>query len=345
MRGVLALLLTVAASADDGDLRCRLAEDEIAWLQRSVDGWVVVNRLLGADPRPLPHMVLFDRECTFELGATASPAATAPLRSALRLFGDPVTIHARTHGGEIALPGGKTLPPRPIAVAFPPPAEGGRPFFVLALPEIWREHVGHDDPHVVERILGVTLHEMLHTRQLPELRRRVDALAERWELPARFDDDVVQQRFAVRSGYADAFTAEVDLLWRAVFAARDEEAAALAARALEMAERRRTRFFAGDEAVYADLEALFLTMEGLAEWARFQFTRLRPDEPRGDREILEFLRGRDNDWSQEEGLAFFLLIDRFAAPDWRRRALGPEMASPFDLLREVPALRSRLSQK
>ena len=317
---------------------CALPAEDLAWLQKALDGWVVVNRLLDTRPLPLPHMVLFDGECAYELGAAAPPAGAAPLRSTLRVFDEPVTIHARAHGGTIVLPDGKELPPRPIAVAFPPP-EGGRPFYALALPAIWREHVGRDDPLVVERILGVTVHEMLHTRQLPELRRRVDELGERWELPPRFDDDVIQRRFAGRPGYAEAFAAEVGLLWRAVAATGDDEARSLAGRALEMAERRRERYFTGEEAVYGELEELFLTMEGLAEWARFHFTRLQPSEPREDAEILGFLRGRENDWSQDEGLALFLLLDRFAAPEWRRRALGPEMASPFVLLREAPALR------
>jgi len=39
------------------------------------------------------------------------------------------------------------------------------------------------------------------------------------------------------------------------------------------------------------------------------------------------MRGRGNEWDQDEGLALFLLIERFSV-GWIERMLGPDMVAP-----------------
>jgi hypothetical protein len=41
-------------------------------------------------------------------------------------------------------------------------------------------------------------------------------------------------------------------------------------------------------------------------------------------------------WSQEEGAGLFFLIDRLV-PGWKRRFFGPELPSPFEVLRAAVA--------
>ncbi|MEX2374254.1 MAG: hypothetical protein WD942_01545 [Dehalococcoidia bacterium] len=76
----------------------------------------------------------------------------------------------------------------------------------------------------------------------------------------------------------------------------------------------------------------FLNMEGVAVWAAFKLSQTNPafdigiENPTVDR--------RRNSWSQDQGLALFLLIDELV-PSWRDRVLGPELASPFELLEDA----------
>lgn len=127
------------------------------------------------------------------------------------------------------------------------------------------------------------------------------------------------------------FQTELDLLFRAVAATDARERDELAARALAVARERRERFFTGTDTPYAELEALFLNLEGAVEWVRYRHHLDRPEWPSDPAEIVAFLRGDDNDWVQDEGLALALLLDQ-VSPGWQDRLVGAEMASPFDLL-------------
>jgi hypothetical protein len=49
---------------------------------------------------------------------------------------------------------------------------------------------------------------------------------------------------------------------------------------------------------------------------------------------LDRIRHNRKWWSQEEGLALFLLVDRWM-PGWVSRVLSPEMASPVVLQEEA----------
>jgi len=238
------------------------------------------------------------------------------------------------------LPNGAQIPAEIMAVAMPGSAPTQDAFLVLALPELWRRHPqASQDPHLAVRIPSVALHEMIHTRQMLDLRRRVDALEARFDLPARFNDDVVEDRFGDSAEYRQMFFAEQDLLYRAVAQSDLKLSMALVAAAIPIAQRRRERFFIGNDEVYSALESVFLNMEGIAEWVRFKSHQADPEWPDADADIIAFLRGKENSWSQDQGLALVLLLDKMV-PDWKRLSLGPAMPSPWALLGDaVSAVR------
>ena len=232
------------------------------------------------------------------------------------------------------LPNGTRIPAEIIAVAMPGPA-GQDAFFVLALSELWRRHPqASQDPHLAVRIPSVALHEMIHTRQMADLQRRVHAIGQRFDLPAGFDDDVVEDRFGDSAEYRRMFFAEQDLLYGAVAESDLNRSITLVAEAISIAQLRRERFFTGSDEVYSELEALFLNMEGVAEWVRFKLHQADLAWPNADADIIAFLRGQENSWSQDQGLALVLLLDRMV-PDWKRKILGPKMTSPWVTLREA----------
>lgn len=338
--GVLAALLVVVSAAAPRPITapspCALPEADLAWVQEILDGWTLVTRdFLGIDPEPLPRMVLFDSVCAWDLGPERKGAkGREPAAATLRFGGGRVRPRGRPHEGRVRLPDGSEIPADVIAVAVP--YRGGEDaFLALALPELWKRRT--EDPHVEVRILSVALHEMIHTRQLPTLRRRVVTLGERYELPSAFDDDVIENRFRDVPGYRPMYEQERDLLYEAVAESHPARRDSLVGRALSIARERR-RSFMGDDEPYGEIEGLFLNMEGIAEWARFRYHRhhrARPGWPTSRTDVLRFLRGSENSWSQDEGLALVLLLEETAVPGWRERMLGPEMASPFDLLDPV----------
>ena len=81
------------------------------------------------------------------------------------------------------------------------------------------------------------------------------------------NDDVVQDRFGARPGYAAEYAAERDLFYQSAGAADDRAARdGLAAAADRMAQRR-ARWFTGGDALYAEADDVFLTLEGTGNWA------------------------------------------------------------------------------
>jgi hypothetical protein len=316
--------------------QCSLTDSDTRWIQGVLDGWARASRdFLEIDPNPLPRTVLFDSSCAWHLATeVGDPPGSTRIETPLRFGGRPVPVRALAHDGTVVLPNGARIPAEVIAVAMPHPGGEGA-FFVLALPDLWRRHPQvSQDAHLAIRIPSVALHEMIHTRQVPELRRLVSTIGDRFDLPAQFDDDAVEKRFRDSDEYRMMFVAERDLLYDAVAEMDLSRRKALVSEALSIAQRRRERFFTGDDEVYSELEGLFLNMEGIAEWVRFKHHQADPAWPNTDADIIAFLRGQENSWSQDEGLALSLLLDEMV-PDWKRQIFSPEMPSPLAILRDA----------
>lgn len=327
-----------SARADVGDPdACELSRVDRDWIQGALDGWARVStEVLGLDSVPEAWMVFYDRSCAWHLAAeTSGIPGSGPAGADFVLGERPLSVRVRPHDRGVWLPGGSRMPVREAAQAFPYGREGGGTgaAFVLALPEVWRERRPvADHPRLEAKMMGVASHELVHTLQLPHVARRVEELGERHRLPEDLGDDVVEERFGDDEAFREAYTGETDLFYRAVAESDDERARTLADSALERVRVREERFFTGDDTVYRRLDAIFLNMEGVAVWAAYRLSGMDPaydigiDEPAEDRSR--------NSWSQDRGLALFLLIDRWTS-GWQRRALGPEVPSPYALLEEA----------
>lgn len=337
--GLVAVLACVPRPEPSGVVtsQCRLAEADYRWAQDILDKWTRASRdYLEIDPDPLPRIVLFNSSCAWHLGAAVGePPRSIRLDTPLRVGGRSVPIQVVAHAGTVMLPNGAEIPSEIIAVAMPGPAARPDAFFVLALPELWQRHPqASQDPHLAIRIPSVALHEMIHTRQMSDLQRRVHAIGQRFDLPTRFDDDVVEHRFGSAAEYRSLFVAEQELLYGAIAESDLNRAIVLTDEAISIAQRRRERFFTGNDEAYSELEGLFLNMEGVAEWVRFKSHQADPAWPNADADIIAFLRGQENSWSQDQGLALILLLDRMV-PDWKRQILRPSMPSPWAVLRDA----------
>jgi hypothetical protein len=93
---------------------------------------------------------------------------------------------------------------------------------------------------------------------------------------------------------------------------------------------RRARYFGGADAMFGELEDLFLNMEGIASWAAYRAVRR---EVATDADAVAFIR-RAKSWSQDEGLALFLVIDRLL-PNWQSEMFADTPASAIVLLRRA----------
>ncbi len=330
-----ALVLQLAATASQppaGLVPCTFPPAEITWLQRALDGWEQVSRQsLRIDPAPLPWIVLFDASCVWHLSPDASPGADAlPVTTTLSFAGSPIPVRALSHKGTFLLPSGA-----PVSVEMKASTSLYRnsrgAFFVMAMPSVWQTKEV-SAPTRAEYLQGVFSHEMTHTRLLVGINRRVRELARKNELVYPITDDVIQAEFQRTNGFEAAFNRERDQFYRAALEPDPARQRDLTIKALELVRLRHARFFTGPTAAYAELESLFLTLEGLGQWAAYRLTRARAGGY--DVEVLRLVRDNRKYWSQDEGLALFLLVDAMV-PNWQSRIFAATPASPFALLEEA----------
>jgi hypothetical protein len=319
MRQIILGCAAVMASAGmsvaaPGGSTCTMAPQDHAWLEGALSAWQVSAGRLKLQPHREPTIIVFDSKCRFE-----------------RASGTP-SWQATAHSGSIALPDGETAPAQVTSFASSDDESGG-PYFVMALPSIWKAAnipISND----LKGLTGVFLHEFSHTRQIEPLASVFEAAEAKRKMPDDFGDDSLQKHFKADPAFAAVVEKERDLLYRAASEADAAAARKLAAQALELMESRQKRWFAGDDAYWKNYDDLFLTMEGFGQWVAYAWLA-DPDGGGLQRaEAIEKMRGGKRWWSQEVGLGLFLVIDRFV-PNWADQAFGSPPKLGIDLLRQA----------
>jgi hypothetical protein len=287
---------------------------ESAWVTRALGAWrLAQTEKLHIENDPAPTTIVFYNEtCAF------SGEGGPPWRGTL-------------HGGNVALPDGNRLPPQ-VASFAAPYADNKRVFFTMALPSIWEAGGVQSKEFGLDNLMiAVLIHEITHTRQIRTYAPRMDALGRRYDIGDDLTDDVVQDTFEKNEQYVAAYEAERDLLYHALAASNDVEARAMTGEALTRMRARHARYFTGGNEKLAPLDDIFLTMEGIAQWAAYSWLvdenggRFAPDA------AVPGMRRGGRQWSQDQGMAIFLLIDRLV-PNWQERAFADEPATAMELL-------------
>lgn len=317
IRLALLLALLAVAPVPAQAAACAMDAADRAWIEGALAAWRRVERVhLKLPAQPIPTVVTFDARCAFTRESGQ---------------GDRAPWGGMEHKGAVALPDGQTLPPG--VVSFAAPSEGGG-FFVMSLPSVWRA-AGVTSGLGLERLMdGVLIHEMAHTRQFYFVNPRLEALSKRYGLPDDINDDSLQAAFKDDPAYVADYEAERDILFAAAAAPTRAEAKRLAAAALVRMRARRARWFVGEAEKWTPLEEVFLTMEGVGQWAIHAWLT----DPRGggltpEAALPEVRRG-SRWWSQDSGLALFLVIDRLV-PDWERQAFAARPATVEALLAQA----------
>lgn len=269
-----------------------------AWLEQALEQWRRSLRdELRVSDTTLPDVYAVDSQCRFRLPG-----------------GSFVGMTAEPHPeGQVTLPSISDVPVGPISFAFA--ADG----FAMSLPSVWRE-AGVTSSFGLERLMtGVLLHEIMHTRQAQMIGQIAEPAARAGGVSeSDLNDDFLQEQFKDRPGYRAAYEAERDALFAAATVPDLAAARGLAAHALHLMRERRARFLSGENAHFAVFDDVFLTMEGSGQWLIYRYF-LSPEggavDP--DAAMRETRRG-GRWWSQDEGLALILVLDRLL-PDWRER--------------------------
>jgi len=288
-----------------------MSQAERTWVDSALDAWRTVSgKRLGLSSAPLPTIVMFDANCRFER-VEGRKWQSAP------------------HTGSIRLPDGGEAPAQVTSFAGND-EKSDRPFFVMALPSVW-EAAKIPIASNWNGLTAVFLHEFSHTRQVQPLKPVFAAAEAVRKMPGDFSDDSLQKHFQADLAYVTVVEKEIGLLFKAAAEPDPVAARKLAADALRLMEARQERWFVGNDAYWRNYDDLFLTMEGFGQWVAYAWL----SDPAGGRMAAGPARDKmagSRWWSQNEGLALFLVIDRFV-PDWPKRAFAAQPMLGIDLLR------------
>ncbi len=279
-----------------------------AWISRWFAAWDLTSeQILHLPDAPPPQIVFYDSACVYTTSEVTAGGISPGSGPALR--GTKLPWRAVAHHDTLTLPNSSRVPVQLMSFTNSDKQTG--PFFVMAAPDYWRQKGHGGEPGLT----AVFLHEFAHTRQIRGMAAIIGPIDDAWNFPQELSDDVVQERFGTDSTYVAAYMAERDLLYRAAAVDSLLDVRALAAQALAMIQRRHARWFIGDNAVFAILDATFLSLEGAGQWVGYAW--LAHPEGGGLRPTaaVERMQGKRRSWSQDEGLALFLVVDRLL-PEW-----------------------------
>ena len=301
---------------------CELSGADREWIAAAIEIWGKAADALERSIDSMPWTVLYDEHCVVHLNPRSGRSRVEDGALAVTFGGKPVPIRSIAFRKRFSIPSGAKL--GADAVAFTSMARDDGTFFVMALPSVWRKDPrsmpGED---IDEFASGVLAHEMTHTIHLSSVMAALAEVKGRHpSMPESVDDDYLQSVFEADADYVAAYEREMALYRRAVAEADATVAREAARQALAASDQRRQHYFRGDRAFFADLEALFLNMEGVASWVAYSVVG-RGGDPMA-------FSGRF--WSQQEGLLLFLLLDRFD-PGWKARVFAADVPDPFAMLR------------
>ena len=185
---------------------------------------------------------------------------------------------------------------------------------------------------------GVFLHEVMHTTQSGLLAHARDLLGPNADGLGALSDDTIQEVFADDEAYVALHRAELEVLYRAANAGTDVDARRLAGEALAAMDQRRARFFSGRRAYLAQLDDMFLTMEGLGQLVMYRYLIAHPDAHANPAVVLGEVRNNGAYWSQDAGFALIRLVARLV-PDWQARVFDPDRWQARSLLAAAAQVR------
>lgn len=313
----LAPLATPPASMTDS---CKVSADDQAWIDSALVAW----RLSADEMTRIGNVtdfqaVFFDAGCV--LTSTNALSSARP--------GDAIWI-AAPHSGKIKLPDGGEMP---ASITSFTSATDDLTFFVMSTPSVWREGGVDGGPLGLETLMvAVLLHEGSHVAQANSYGVQISALAERNRLPDNFDDDTMQTQFEGEPAFAESVARETGLFLQAAAATDLDAARQLASEARSLMRERAARYFVGEDAYWSEAEDLWLTFEGAGQWAGYAWLADPHGAAATEETAMPGFGQRSRWWSQKEGLAIVLALDRISPDSWKPSLYGDGEMTLLQLL-------------
>lgn len=213
------------------------------------------------------------------------------------------------HDDTLTLPDRSVVPISLISFAAPIPGDSITSFFVMPLPGFWEQAgVTSKELGLENLITGVFIHEFSHSQQMQNFGRQITDYEQHNAFGAEFSDDVVQNVFDKDSGFVKLYNTEVELFYSATKNNRLDRK--ILKEGLKIMRQRQNEYFTGKFKSLNQIDNFFLTMEGLGQYSMYLWL-INPKGANIQKELaIQGVRRGKKWWSQDEGLALFLILDQ-----------------------------------
>lgn len=333
---VIAIILLVFLQSCSSSSRPKekLQSENLEWLEGWINAWEYTSDSIFNLPRETPpEMFFYDKKFVYTTSKISAPNGI--LINGPDLFGVNLEWKKQEHGDSMTLPSGTVVPVKLMSFASTLNDSTDKTFFVMAAPQFWIDNKEECEVLGLEKHLtGVFLHEFSHTRQFKWIHHQVNVLETDHNMDSiPLSDDMIQDFYEKDSSYERLFRDEVDRFYTFYLNTEYSTSDSLNDEALKLL-RKRQSIISNDSLPLIELDNIFLSLEGLGQFAMFSWLI----DPKGGNvsidKALEGTRRGKNWWSQEEGLALFLAYDKICTTNWLPTIFDKKAKSIVELLQE-----------
>jgi hypothetical protein len=238
------------------------------------------------------------------------------------------------HNGTLTMPDKATIPIGLMSFVAEIPQETNKSFFAMPLPSFWvKSGVVSKELGLENLITGVFIHEFSHSQQMQNFGKQITLYEQENTFGDDFNDDIVQNIFQDNSSYVKIYNQEVSLLYSAI--QNNSLDKPFLNKAIELMKRRQKEYFKGEYKELSTIDNFFLTMEGLGQYSMYLWL-IHPQGGNIKKEIAIIgVRRGGKWWSQEEGLALFLVLDNVSkSKKWAKEMFGNKTISVTALIEQ-----------
>jgi hypothetical protein len=243
------------------------------------------------------------------------------------------------HNDSLLLPDHSTVPVGLLSFAAEIPNKNNQSFFVMPLPSFWKQAgVVSKELGLENLITGVFIHEFSHSQQMQNFGKKITEYEQQNNFGVDFSDDIVQTIFNKDTSYLKYYKKELTLFYDATKDTLLDKV--LVKQGMAIMQQRQTTYFTERYKNLGQIDNFFLTMEGLGQYSMFLWL-IHPKGGNIKRTIaIEGVRRGGKWWSQDEGLALFLILDKLTiSKDWAKDMFGYKIKSVIAFINEIILLR------
>ena len=239
------------------------------------------------------------------------------------------------HKGSLTLPDKSVVPLNLMSFAAQPPTGTNASFFVMPLPDFWKKSgVSSKELGLANLVTGVFVHEFSHSQQMENFGEKMTVYEQQNNFGVVFSDDIVQNIYGKDTTYTAYYKKETELFYGSIKNNTPDKQSVN--EGLAIMKQRQQIYFKGKYQNLQEIDNFFLTMEGLGQYTMFLWL-IHPKGGNIKREVaIEGVRRGKNWWSQDEGFALFLIVDKLTKPEnWVNGMFGDKPESIITLMERL----------